>query len=56
MPANAQWRRAVAVAKVAEDGLWDNPVPDALYFHARYVRADWHMTRVAQLGNHVFYR
>jgi spore germination cell wall hydrolase CwlJ-like protein len=53
---SAQWRKAVAVAKVAQNELWDNPAPAALYFHARYVHADWGMTKVASLGNHIFYR
>ena len=53
---NAQWRKAVAVAKVAQNELWDNPAPQALYFHARRIHASWRMTKVAALGNHVFYR
>lgn len=55
-PANAQWRRAVAVAQVAQKDLWDSPAGDALYFHARYSRADFGRTRVATVGNHIFYR
>jgi spore germination cell wall hydrolase CwlJ-like protein len=53
---SAQWRLAVAVAKVAENDLWGNPAPEALYFHARRVHASWRMTKVAALGNHIFYR
>lgn len=52
----AQWREAVQVALVAQKDLWDNPVPDALFFHANYVKPSWHMSRVASLGNHIFYR
>jgi spore germination cell wall hydrolase CwlJ-like protein len=53
---SAQWRQAVAVAKVAQNDLWDNPAPQALYFHARRIHASWRMTKVAALGNHIFYR
>jgi spore germination cell wall hydrolase CwlJ-like protein len=55
-PNNAQWRRAMAVAQVARNDLWDSPVDDALYFHARYVSPGWRRTRVGTVGNHVFYR
>lgn len=55
-PANAQWRRAMAVAQVAQKDLWDSPVEDALYFHARYVSPGWNRARVGTIGNHVFYR
>lgn len=55
-PANAQWRRAVAVAQVAQKDLWDSPVENALYFHARYVSPGWKRAVVGTVGNHVFYR
>lgn len=55
-PHGAQWNEAVAVAKVAIHDLWKSPAPGALYFHARYVRPNWRMAKVAALGNHVFYR
>jgi spore germination cell wall hydrolase CwlJ-like protein len=55
-PANAQWRKAMAVAQVAQKNLWDSPVDGALYFHARYVRPSWKRARVGEVGNHVFYR
>lgn len=50
------WKTAVAVAKVAQRDLWDGAADDALYFHARRVAPGWRMTRVAAIGNHVFYR
>lgn len=50
------WRTAVAVAQVAQDDDWSNPVPGALYFHARYVSPGWRMARVGTVGNHIFYR
>jgi spore germination cell wall hydrolase CwlJ-like protein len=55
-PSNAQWRRALAVAQVAQKDLFDGPADDALYFHARYSKASWSRPRVAAIGNHVFYR
>ena len=55
-PANAQWRKALAVAKVAQNDAWDSPAGNALYFHARYVKPSWNRARVATVGNHVFYR
>jgi spore germination cell wall hydrolase CwlJ-like protein len=55
-PANAQWRKAMAVAQVAQKDLWNSPVENALYFHARYVSPRWNRARVGTIGNHVFYR
>lgn len=55
-PANAQWRKAMAVAQVARKDLWESPAEDALYFHARYVSPGWKRPRVATVGNHIFYR
>lgn len=55
-PNNAQWRRAMAVAQVARKDLWDSPVDNALYFHARYVSPGWKRPRVGTVGNHIFYR
>lgn len=51
----AAYRTAVAVAKVAMAEAWDSPAPQALYFNGR--RAPFAgRTRVASIGNHVFYR
>ncbi|MBO9621936.1 MAG: cell wall hydrolase [Sphingomonas sp.] len=55
-PNNAQWRKALAVAQVAQKDLWDSPAGNALYFHARYSKANWNRPRVASIGNHIFYR
>jgi spore germination cell wall hydrolase CwlJ-like protein len=52
----AGYRTALAVAKVALRAAWDSPAPDALFFHARRVAASARMTKVAAIGNHVFYR
>ena len=56
-PASSRdWRVAVGVAQVAMHDLADGAAPRALFFHARHVSPRWRLTRVATVGNHVFYR
>jgi spore germination cell wall hydrolase CwlJ-like protein len=50
------WREAVAIAQIAMNDHWDSRASKALFFHATRVSPGWNKTRVAQLGNHVFYR
>ena len=50
------WQEAVAIAKIVDAGTYSSPVGKALFFHARRVSPGWRLTRVATLGNHVFYR
>lgn len=50
------WKRAVAIAHIAAQNLADGPAPRALFFHAKRVSPRWHLTRVASVGNHIFYR
>jgi spore germination cell wall hydrolase CwlJ-like protein len=50
------YRTALAVAQVALAKAWDNPAPDALYFHAKRVRPGWGLAKVASIGHHVFFR
>ncbi len=50
------WKRAVAIALIARDGLWKQIAPDALFFHARRVSPAWGKVKVASLGNHIFFR
>jgi cell wall hydrolase len=50
------WHRAVAVAQLARADSWDSPVEGAISFHAARVSPRWHLTRMARLGNHIFYR
>ena len=52
----AGYRTAIAVAKVALRAAWENPASDALFFHARQVAPGWGLTKVAAIGNHIFYR
>ena len=60
MPAIArggmQWKNAVAIAQIVDQQLHESPIGKALFFHARRVSPGWRLTRVATLGNHVFYR
>lgn len=51
-----QWKTAVAIAKIVDQEIKPTPVGKALFFHARRVSPGWRLTRVATLGNHVFYR
>jgi N-acetylmuramoyl-L-alanine amidase len=54
---SAAWRKAVAVAHIAREDLAEGSAPKALFFHARRVSPRWsRVTRVAAVGNHVFYR
>jgi spore germination cell wall hydrolase CwlJ-like protein len=50
------WQEAVAIAKIVDAGLYSSPVGKAMFFHARRVSPGWRLTRVATLGNHIFYR
>lgn len=54
--ASRDWRIAVAIAQIAIQDLADGAAPNALFFHARHVNPRWRLTRVATVGNHVFYR
>jgi spore germination cell wall hydrolase CwlJ-like protein len=62
MPAIAEgsvaWGRAVAVAHIADKGLWQSEAEDAVFFHARYVSPSWSRTKtqLAQIDTHIFYR
>jgi spore germination cell wall hydrolase CwlJ-like protein len=50
------WQTAVAIAKIVDQDLKDSAAENALYFHARRVSPGWHRTRVASIGNHIFFR
>lgn len=47
---------AMAVARVAMLGLWHDLAEGAHSFHAARLNPGWRLTRVARIGNHVFYR
>ena len=52
------WRRAKAIAQIAQQNLWESEARDALYFHATYVHPTWAHQKVqlAQIDTHIFYR
>lgn len=54
--ANRLYRTARAVAKVALADAWKSPAPDALFFNGRRVGLPGRLTKVALIGNHIFYR
>ena len=55
---SSAWKRALAVARIAHEGLWESEAGDALFFHARYVRPSWSRTKIARatIDTHIFYR
>ena len=54
--ASRDWHTAVAIARIATERLAQGGAPQALFFHARRINPGWRLTRVATVGNHVFYR
>lgn len=50
------WRKAVAIAHIAKKDLAEGGIGKAMFFHANYVSPRWRLTRVASIGNHIFYR
>ena len=56
--ASEAWRKAVAIAHIAEDKLTQAEVPaSVLWYHATYVAPSWgkRLTRETQIGLHIFY-
>lgn len=53
---SALWRNAVAVAQVADAGLYQSEAEGALFFHSARIAPHWRMHRIARVDNHVFYR
>ncbi|NNC48517.1 MAG: cell wall hydrolase [Sphingomonas sp.] len=50
------WKRAVAIARIVDGEHHESQIPDALFFHARYVNPRWRLTRLGRIDNHIFYR
>ena len=52
------WQRAVAIAEIAQQNLWQSKAATAMYFHATYVNPSWAHQKVelAQIDTHIFYR
>lgn len=57
-PHGGAWQQALDVATAVYDGTHESSVPNALYYHARYIKPSWAKPsrRVATIGSHVFYR
>ena len=57
-PAPAAWREARAVAEAALAGFVETSVGSATHYHANYVSPRWApmLTKITQLGAHIFYR
>ena len=51
------WRRAVAMARTAQERLANGVAPNVLWYHADYVTPIWrhNLTRVTKIGAHLFY-
>jgi spore germination cell wall hydrolase CwlJ-like protein len=52
------WRRAVAIARIAQDRVSDQLTDDVLWYHAEYVSPSWgrRLNRSTKIGLHIFYR
>jgi spore germination cell wall hydrolase CwlJ-like protein len=52
------WRRAVAIARIAQAGTTRMLAPNVLWYHANYVSPSWgrRLARSSVIGAHIFYR
>lgn len=52
------WSAAVAIAVIAQQQRFPQIAPGALFFHAAWMRPAWsgEHERIAQIGDHIFYR
>lgn len=56
-PSTPGYQESLEIArKVLIEGFRLDHLREALYFHARYVKPNWGKVKVAQIGNHIFYR
>jgi hypothetical protein len=57
-PAAGAWKQARDVAEAALEGYVERSVGQATHYHADYVAPRWApmLTKIAQLGAHIFYR
>ena len=55
---SAAWRRAVAIARIAQRGSTRMLAPNVLWYHANYVSPAWgrRLSRSSVIGAHIFYR
>lgn len=56
--ADALWQTALEVSLDARNGISDPVIGDAVFYHAAYAPSRFHASRprVAQIGDHIFYR
>lgn len=56
--ASDAWRKAVAIARIAQDGVRTQLSRGVLWYHADYVAPSWgrRLDREAKIGLHIFYR
>lgn len=52
------WRKARAIARIAQKRLVRTVATDVLWYHANYVAPRWRqaLVKVEQIGQHIFYR
>ncbi len=52
------WKRAVAIARIAQQGSNRMLEPEVLWYHANYVSPSWgrRLSRSSVIGAHIFYR
>lgn len=51
------WRNALGIARIAAAEMWREIAPRAVSFHAARLSPGWRgKIRIAQIGNHIFYR
>ena len=57
-PATGAWREAKAIAEAALGGYVEKTVGASTHYHANYVAPRWAplLTKITQLGAHIFYR
>ena len=57
-PAPGAWRDAKQIAEAALDGYVEKSVGSSTHYHANYVAPRWAplLTKITQLGAHIFYR
>ena len=57
-PATGAWREAKSIAEAALEGYVEKSVGASTHYHANYVAPRWAplLTKITQLGAHIFYR
>ena len=52
----AQWKSALSAARIVHSAEQASNIGRAMFFHAKRVSPGWKLTKVAAIGNHIFYR